>query len=171
MFGESVDPSYLAHVNAFWELSPSTYLEMSASGLTGTFQEEEAEFTNRFLHLESGLSWRPPGQSRYREVNLRGAVMWRSPDLDQADAAMGAFASAETRLNRSWLTGLRYDYVEDPSDPDVSAWLLAPTLTWWQSEFVRVRAEYDFLRGDVDSFGQFVLQFTFAMGPHKHESY
>ena len=97
--------------------------------------------------------------------------MWRSPDLDQADAAMGAFASAETRLNRSWLTGLRYDYVEDPSDPDVSAWLLAPTLTWWQSEFVRVRAEYDFLRGDVDSFGQFVLQFTFAMGPHKHESY
>jgi len=97
--------------------------------------------------------------------------MWRSPDLDGVDTAMGAFVTGEFRLDRSWLTGVRYDYVEDPARPDVSAWLVAPTLTWWQSEFVRIRAEYNFLGGDVDSFGQFLIQFTFAMGPHKHESY
>jgi hypothetical protein len=42
-----------------------------------------------------------------------------------------------------------------------------------ESEFVRVRAEYDVLGGfeGNDSSGLFALQLTFAMGPHKHESY
>lgn len=69
--------------------------------------------------------------------------------------------------------GARTDWVQDPVDPDQSAWLLSPTLTWWQSEYVRVRLEYDLLgRSAITSNeGLFVLQVTFAMGPHKHESY
>jgi hypothetical protein len=55
----------------------------------------------------------------------------------------------------------------------VTQWLVSPTLTWWQSEFVRIRAEYDFLSGieGGDGSGMFILQATFAMGPHKHATY
>ena len=74
-------------------------------------------------------------------------------------------------LIRSWLAGLRYDRIGDPSGSGRAAWMLAPTLTWWQSEFVRARGEYDWLHAAGGSHGQFLLQLTFAMGPHKHETY
>ena len=78
---------------------------------------------------------------------------------------------AETRLGQQWLAGGRYDWTENPQNPDETAWLVSPTLTWWQSEFVRIRGEYDLLgRGDTRP-GRFMLQVTFAMGPHKHENY
>jgi hypothetical protein len=55
---------------------------------------------------------------------------------------------------------------------DDSAWLISPTLTWWQSEWVRIRAEYDHLERSMgETTNLFALQITFAMGPHKHETY
>jgi hypothetical protein len=79
---------------------------------------------------------------------------------------------AELRLSPSWLVGGRVDWVEDPTNPDRTAWLVSPTVTWWQSEWVRVRAEYDLLGRSVgEDTGKFLLQVTFAMGPHKHETY
>ena len=88
-------------------------------------------------------------------------------------SAGGFWSMAELRLSPSWLVGARLDRTENPGEPDVSQWLVSPTLTWWQSEFVRVRAEYDFLSGFEDEArsGMFVLQVTFALGPHKHETY
>ena len=80
---------------------------------------------------------------------------------------------AELRLSSQWLVGGRFDRVENPAAPDVTQWLASPTLTWWQSEFVRIRAEYDFLSGleGGDGSGRFLLRATFAMGPHKHATY
>ena len=176
MFGDSNEPSFLGHVNAFWDLSPSTYLELSVSGLTGDFVGDAGErFRNQLLHLEGGLNWRPPSRSINRELNLRGAVMFNDrealPGVSAGESALGAFGLAEFKFHQQWIAGMRYDYVENPLNTAETAWMLAPTLTWWQSEWVRVRAEYDVLDGPLGRVGQFMLQFTFAMGPHKHETY
>lgn len=89
------------------------------------------------------------------------------------EAAGGFWSLAEMRLSPSWLVGARFDRVRSPEEPDVTQWLFSPTLTWWQSEFVRLRAEYDLLSGfeEEDRSGMFLLQVTFAMGPHKHATY
>ena len=91
----------------------------------------------------------------------------------EADQARGLWSMAEVRLSPSWLIGGRFDWTENPEDPEDSAWLFSPTLTWWQSEYVRIRAEYDLLGRsfDTDREGRFMIQVTFAMGPHKHETY
>ena len=78
---------------------------------------------------------------------------------------------AEVKLSRSWIAGGRYEWVENPDDLAESAWLVSPTLTYWQSEFVRLRAEYDILRNPGKTTGQFTIRVTFAMGPHRHETY
>jgi hypothetical protein len=84
--------------------------------------------------------------------------------------------------------GLRYDSAELPWDrfelfhPEdyesglkETAW--SPFLTFWQSEFVRLRLQYQKARRDF-AFGRggeedekLWMQVTFAAGPHKHESY
>ena len=50
---------------------------------------------------------------------------------------------------------------------------LVPYLTWWQSEFVRIRAELQRLEEDLHEGAdhRFLLQVTWAAGPHKHETY
>jgi len=89
------------------------------------------------------------------------------------DRALGFWGALETRLAESWLVGARGDRTESPVNPDQTAWLLSPSLTWWQSEYVRLRLEYDLLGRSalVTNEGRVLLQVTFAMGPHKHESY
>ena len=74
-------------------------------------------------------------------------------------------------MNGQWIVGGRYGWVENPTDTDESAWLLTPSLTYWQSEFVRLRAEYDFLHNPEETRKQLTIRVTFAMGPHRHEAY
>jgi hypothetical protein len=178
VFGESSGISGLAHVNAFFELSPATYFELGVSALTGAREDvvtngEPAATGARVFGADFTFDWRPPEQSRSRQFTLHGAAMLnrRVHDATEDVDALGAFAIAEFKFATQWTAGARYEYVENPDAPGEHAWLFAPSLTWWQSEFVRLRAEYDVYRGPIERFGQFVLQATFAMGPHKHENY
>ena len=85
--------------------------------------------------------------------------------------AMGTWLMAEARVGRRWLVGGRFDWAENPDEPEESSWLAGPSITWWQSEWVRIRAEYDLLQGPTGRRGLFLIQTTFALGPHRHENY
>ncbi len=54
---------------------------------------------------------------------------------------------------------------------------LTPYVTFWQSEFVRLRLQYQYVERDFaawwggDSDNKVWVQATFAVGPHKHDQY
>lgn len=187
LYGESTKPSFLGHLNAFWQLSQAWDLDLGLSATGGPFrldpEDEEGEepptdpldpiaFDQRFYNAEASLTWTPPGRSLYRGFNLRGGVMVRDPSgMEGLRTAWGTWVWGEYQLGRQWFVGGRYEWVQEPDDPDESAWLVAPTLTWWQSEWVRLRAEFDHLEDPAGVRNLFLIQFTFAMGPHKHETY
>ena len=175
LFGESHGLSYLGHFNAFWQLSSSTDLDLGFSAVFGDHVEEDGEFTNRLFGAEAAFNWIPPDRSLYRGFTLRGGVMLSDPGavagLPAPESAMGLWSLAELKLSRQWIVSGRYNWVENPEDPSETAWLASPALTYWQSEFVRLRAEYDILGNPGETTGQFTLRITFAMGPHKHETY
>ncbi|MEQ9398598.1 MAG: hypothetical protein RJQ04_05470 [Longimicrobiales bacterium] len=194
LFGESAGVSVLGNVNAFWQLSRATDLDLSLSWMNGSYEDEEHLLDRTLYGAEAAFTWRPPERARYRGIQLRGGVMALDglvaeeheeeqeeheeeeephAEGELPERAMGYWSMAEVRLGQSWLIGGRFDWTENPQDPDETAWLFAPTLTWWQSEFVRVRAEYDLLGRSFENAreGRFVLQVTFAMGPHKHATY
>jgi len=177
LFGESNRLSYLGHVNGFFEITDAVDLDLGVSGVFGTYESEAGTFDQRLFGVEGALTWTPPGRSLYRGTVVRGGIMFRNPG-ESSDAAFQAPASAtgtwvlaETRVGRQWLFGGRFDWVENPEDASDSSWLLGPTLTWWQSEWVRIRAEYAHLNRTAEATGLFTLQVTLAMGPHKHETY
>ena len=179
LFGEAGNVSVLGHLNAFWNLSSSTDFDLGLSWIHGTYLDDENAGNRDLYGAEMAFTWRPPGQSRYRGLTLRGGVMALS-GLPEAGApaladerALGWWSAGELRLSQSWLVGGRVDRVENPEDTNETAWVMSPTLTWWQSEYVRLRLEYDVLgRSFVPSNeGRLFLQVTLAMGPHKHETY
>jgi len=179
LYGESEGPSYLGHVNGFWQLSRSWDLDLGVSAATGDHVEGAETFRQRIYNVEGALTWRPPGRSLYRELVLRGGAMFLDPDLEPEmvgeefdDSAWGGWGWLNFKFARQWHVGGRFEWTQNPADADQTAWLAGPTLTWWQSEWVRLRAEYDYLQRDDDRvLSQLLLQVTFAMGPHKHETY
>jgi hypothetical protein len=176
----------LGHVNGFWQMGRATDLDLGLSWVRGRYEGAEHVLDRNVFSAEASLTWRPPERAKYRGVNLRGGVLvldglvreeheHEAGDVHDEEAvtrALGFWGWGELRLDQRWLAGARYEWTENPAHPEESAWLFSPALTWWQSEYVRVRAEYDLLgRTAASGKGRFLLQVTFAMGPHKHESY
>ena len=175
LFGESRSLSYLGHINAFWQLSPSTDLDLGVSALFGDYEDMDGRYGNRLFGAEMAFNWAPPGQALYRGLVVRGGVMLSDPGavsgLPEPESALGVWSLAEVKLSQQWIAGGRYGWVQNPEDPTESAWLASPALTYWQSEYVRLRAEYDILGNPGKTTQQFTLRITFAMGPHRHETY
>jgi hypothetical protein len=183
LFGNANGVSVLGNFNAFWNLSEALDLDLSLNWLNGGYRGDGGTLDRTLYGVEAALTWRPPGRSKYREFKIRGGMMLLdgllgpdgAPRVDPGgpETAKGFWSISELRLNQSWIAGARVDWTENPLDPSQTAWLASPTLTWWQSEFVRLRLEYDLMGRSFEAGneGRLLLQATFAMGPHKHESY
>jgi hypothetical protein len=165
--------SFLGHLNNFWSLSPSTFVQVGATGVYG--RNADSALTSRTLGLDFRLNWRPPRQANYRSFTLRAegyAVTRKFSGL--GTTRYGGYAGAQYQLSQRLFAGMRYDYVELLGGDH--AWALVPDLTWWQSEWVYLRAEYQHqsfpgigLARATDD--RVLIQAVWAIGPHKHETY
>ncbi len=163
-------PALLGHLNNFWQLSDATYLQIGATGMYGT--NPDTALTTVLAGADFRLTWRPPARSRYREWTLRGEVYAIDKEYDGAgDARLGFYVGTQYKLGSRWWTGVRYDYVEAPEGGLAIVRQLIPSLTFWQSEWVRLHGEYRWRREAGLDTSQFVLQAVWAIGPHKHETY
>ncbi|RMG42567.1 MAG: hypothetical protein D6718_13660 [Acidobacteria bacterium] len=164
--------SGLAHVRSYWDLSPATYLEWGLSAVTGT---RAPGLGATVLGSDVTLHWQPPARAKYREFIWRTEIARSAREAAGGPVARawGGYSYLEGLVRRNLYTGLRYDRVFDPEVPSLGTWAIEPYLSWWQSEFVRLRLAYqlrhDPLTGDDDHRIRF--QLTWAAGPHKHESY
>jgi hypothetical protein len=163
------DFSVLGRVKNFWQLSNATYFEWGLSGIAG----KTASGGNSDVYgTDVTLSWQPPSRAKYRELTWRLELLKAErDDFGIKSDAVGGYTYLEGLLKRNLYAGVRLDRVEDFSGAHDSA--LAPYLTWWQSEYVRLRAEWAFFELGLEdrSEDRFTLQLTWAAGPHKHESY
>jgi hypothetical protein len=167
-------PSVNGQLAGFWQLSRSTFMQLSASGLYGTNPDEGLK--TKLGVAAARFTWRPPQQGQARELTVRGELWALRRDFDERveepnATRLGGYADATWKLNRRWTVSMRGDYVQTPElGPVAHEWAATPSLTFWQSEFVYVRALYENLNDFAsNTTGRFTLQVVFAMGPHKHE--
>ncbi len=162
----------LATLRHYWDLSASTYLDWGLSAVGG---READKRDSRIWGSDLTLHWQPPARAKYREVTWRSEVLLsqrEDPGGSRHDA-WGGYSYLEGLLRRNLYAGLHYDFAEDPFDGASERWRIGPYLSWWQSEYVRLRAMYQWARNEAehDTDHRVLLQFTWAAGPHKHENY
>ncbi|MGH7545284.1 MAG: hypothetical protein ACREKI_03785, partial [Gemmatimonadota bacterium] len=172
LFPESNAPTALAHLNNYWDLSDATYVQI---GFTGAYaQDEDADdLRTRLAGVDLTLNWRPPARALYRELTLRSEWLW----TDQRTAtggessAWGGYVAGYYKLGPRWRAGLRYDLL-DPAEPGAERqWQIAPTLTRWWTEFLRLRAQWNHWQAGDERDDQFLLQLVWAVGPHREDAY
>jgi hypothetical protein len=163
-------PAVNAKLAAFWQLSRATYLMASLSGAYGTNPDTSLRTTLGVAALR--FTWRPPNRGTARELTMRGELWRLERKFNGAGAArLGGYGDMTWKMGPRWIIGVRGDYVQSP-DPVVSAheWAFTPSLTFWQSEFVFLRALWEHARDTAGATrDRLTLQAVFAMGPHKHE--
>jgi len=175
----------LAGWNDQWEInSPAT-----------TQDSREETFV---LGADLTVLWEPTEKMRYKNVEWRSEAYWMNKDILAPDGsgedtinAWGLYSYLQTKISRTVDIGIRGDfyvpdtksYAESPNWTSLSplavtsdnayVWQISPYITWWQSPFVKFRAEYDYSNGKGLENPEHViwLQAVFAAGPHKHERY
>jgi len=150
------------------------------------------------LGADLSVLWEPTEKMRYRNVEWRSEAYWLNkkllaPDGSGADAinAWGLYSYLQSKISRTVDIGIRGDFFvpDTKSYADISdslslsplavtgdnpyLWQISPYITWWQSPFVKFRAEYDYSNGKGIENPEHViwLQAIFSAGPHKHERY
>lgn len=166
-------PTVLAFFKNYWDLSPNTYFELDLTGMHGV-TDHDGDLDHDFLALDLVYDWYPLGRELYRGFQARAMVLKSWMDLEGGDrhGAWGGYIYGQFKFARGWIAGLRGDWVQDQREIGAEFWGLSPYLTFWQSEFVRLRGQVSYR--DHNWYGadtRLELQITFAAGPHKHESY
>lgn len=170
--GEGFDhPVGLFHLKNYYDLSEAMYVEL---GLSGAIGENSADLEN-LTYLEGvdfSLVWIPPRQAKYLGLEVRAEAFFEQRETpDSRIDTFSFFAFGDLKFSRRWTSGVRFDYVQDSFDKSKRSYAIAPFLTFWQSEFVRLRLQYSGLHQEEDWDHLVVFQSTWALGPHKHEKY
>ena len=166
--------SVLGHVNNFWQVNRSTFLQVGATGVYG--QNPDVGLETSVLGADFRLSWRPPHQAIFRSFMLRGegyAVKKRTAGV--GESRYGGFISTTYQASRRVHFGARIDYLQPLVGTGERIWAFVPQFTFWQSAWVFLKAEWQHqseprLAGRVTS-DRLVLQVVWSIGPHKHENY
>jgi hypothetical protein len=85
----------------------------------------------------------------------------------------GGYTYGELKLNRNWSTGFLFDYAPIVDNPSQRTLSYSPYLTWYLSEFNRLRFQYSYLKNNfsadkAEKGNQFFVQWTTTIGAHTH---
>jgi hypothetical protein len=165
----------LGHLNAFWEVSPAVFFQLGGTVLGG--DNPDSNLTTTVFGADFRLSWRPPARALYRSFTLRGEGYLNQRTVGGTTRRYsGAYLDTQYQLTRRLFAGVRFDWVERLAVPDAYTWAIVPALTWWQSEWVYLRLEWQhqsdaLAAGLRETQSRILLQTVWAIGPHKHETY
>lgn len=174
MFGGGRRLAALGHLNSFWQVSRPTFVQVGATALYG--ENPDSALAARVLGVDARVTWRPLERAAYRSFTLRAeGYSVRRRVAGVVRTRHGGFVAAEAQLSRRAQAGGRLEGARLLHEAG-SAWQTGAYLTWWQSEWVFVRAEWQHLsnalRGGTRQRGdRLVVQVVWSAGPHKHESY
>jgi hypothetical protein len=178
------NPAVISHLKLFQDIGDSASFEVGGSFLFGhTSDDDDARAYT--LGLDATYLWRDPKKPDFRSLLLQGEVLWAASDWEfdrgnsERNKSLGFYAFGQYQWTRNWYAGVRFDYTEHPSlalhDSDDSDWGVSAWVSWYLSEFLRLRLEYQHLSferfGDRDSQDNLLLGVTFLIGAHPPHPY
>jgi len=170
LFDGGKRPAVLGHLNNFWNLGSSSYFQIGVTGMYG--ENPDSALKTTLGGIDARFTWRPPARAKYRELTVRAEIYGIDKQrAGSGDARYGYYAGTQYKIGSRWWAGVRYDYVEAPEGSLGIVQQVIPSLTFWQSEWVRLHGEYRWRREAGANTSQVALQAVWSIGPHKHETY
>jgi hypothetical protein len=179
---EPSDPAYLARLTYFDDLGAYGSVQLGGTYLYSQGADTGASDLSTF-GVDATLKWLDPQAPDHRSLLVQSEMLWNTGDVAGAPSfdheAFGAYVFGQYQFAQSWYAGVRFDSTEFP---DVAVrpagdrdWALSPYLTWYVTEFLRLRIEYQHLEsmqsGAWSSDENVLFAVTFAIGAHPAHPY
>ncbi|HET6232357.1 MAG TPA: hypothetical protein VFE05_19940 [Longimicrobiaceae bacterium] len=177
---------FSARLRNYVDISQSTNFELSASAMTGRRAQPAVFATSELtavaarqttLGVDLTYRWRPLEQGLYKSFMLQGEFMRQinGDPVDESDVFLGptrnyngAYVFARYQVGPRSFIGSRYDWVQDPENDGDALNAVSGYLEFFPSEFSKLTAGYErYMPGGLDGVNRFLVQATFALGPHK----
>ncbi|HWO42629.1 MAG TPA: hypothetical protein VNO43_12585 [Candidatus Eisenbacteria bacterium] len=173
--------TYLGRLQSYFDLTDHQSVELGASlAYTPSIRlAGDPRSGDRSLGgIDITYRYQPLARTLYQGFTLGGEFFGNSERVERASGfkrvfAPGGYAYGEAKINRAWSAGFLWDHAPSLSSPGKKTIGYSPFLTWWLSEFNRLRFQYSYLDDDVreeksERGHQFFLQWTTVLGAHTH---
>jgi hypothetical protein len=189
LFGREIQPRAVSSVSdllivpryaASFDLSDTETLLVGASAVVGPNGTSDSGRT-RIYGVDAFWKWKPSNAFRgFPFVKIQGELMQRRASVGaNGPLAAATFSDRGGYVQVNWgykagrILGLRFDRVSgdqgDPGDDALSPrWRVSPALTWFPTEFSKLRLQYNFDRRGAlqDDAHSLWLQLEFLLGAH-----
>lgn len=164
-------PALNVHVIWNTDIGKDWNLEVGGSYLTGKHNDDNRQNVNLFGADVTLIHTDPSG--RFNNQLFMAEAIYGDVDTSRTDTqhALGAYLLAQQQLDRDLYLGCRLDWTQNPLDDKQEVWGVSPYVSWYWSEFLRFRLEYQHKGGDVKDEDTLYFQCTFIYGAHPPHPY
>jgi len=140
------------------------YVPLSQAGYRGLIWGTEVLFNSEKRSVASvpPVENLPPVESESASQEVSAPTGFRRRN------AWGLYSYLEGRLTRRFYPGFLFDFAQDLDRAVGDTKAYSPYLTFWPSEFHRLRLQYTYLDSPGAHENQFFLQWTAILGSHVH---
>lgn len=180
------DLAFSARLRNYWDLSEAANLEISGSWMKGlkerpidipTSEVNAVAMNQTTFGADVTLRWRPPAQGLYKSFILQAEFMAQqneNPDVSVSPRPVflgdlsGLYVFGRYQISRRGYVGARFDAVDDPEFGGERTNAFSGMWQFYPSEFSKIVAKFERVSPkSYEAFNRFLLQATFALGPHK----
>lgn len=164
-------PALNTHLLWNHDLNRAWNVEVGGSWLTGKHNDDNRQNVNLVGTDLTLVHTDPTG--RFNNQLLQFEAIYGALDSSRTDSedAFGAYGLFQQQLNRDWYVGARLDWTENALDDRQEVWGVSPYVSWYWSEFLRFRLEYQHKAGDVPTENNLHFQVTWIFGAHPPHPY
>lgn len=171
---------YLGRVNLFSTAADTHDVNLGVSGYY-----EAGDHRAGLVVLDALYKWKPLAEGEFRSVVIGGELFYADrkfsaggddgmPPAVARTTAWAGFGFAQVQLSWHLYLGARYDYAQDIVDSSLASHVAAGYLSYYTSEFLRLRAGYEHRWSDdpvQDGIDSFLAEVNVVFGSHPTEPY
>jgi hypothetical protein len=165
---QSSDVAGIAHVSWYHDYTDGRDLELGASCWTSGAQHQ-------LFGLDWTYRWKPYVAGEWNSFLVGGELFQaETSDASLAGSSTGIDVWAQHQLDRNLYLGARFDWLEELADASQETSTLGAFVTYYTTEFLRLRLGAEHTWSDVawlDSLDSLFLEINFIYGSHPAEPY
>jgi hypothetical protein len=129
------------------------------------------DVTHSVTNIAVYYVWQPVERAREKKLTISAELFLFSSDLDSLKSSKAGYAALDFKFDIKWAAGFRWDYVEQPYEPDIKENQYTADLTYIQSEYAFIRGGYTYIAREDSNENRIFVQLNFGIGPHRAHSF
>ena len=164
-------PAVNTHLLWNHDIARDWNLELGGSYLFGHHNDDNHQWADLSGADVTLIHTDPTG--RFNNQLIQAEAIYGNVDAgrDNPQHSFGAYLLVQEQLNRDWYVGARLDWTRDAANEHREVWGISPYVTWYWSEFLRFRVEYQHKAGDTPKEDTIYMQVTWIFGAHPPHPY